>query len=99
MVNCSAKGGKILRNHWYKEPQGWYKSDAILILKAKLFLINKKAMHHYLKSIKVTKRNFNIISERIRYSGETKIVIPQGNPNKTPNIQYSKHLEEKPVNV
>jgi len=31
MVNCSAKGGKILRNHWYKEPQGWYKSDAILI--------------------------------------------------------------------
>src|SRR5699024_2060269 len=69
------------------------------ILKEKLFLISKKDMHSYLRNIKVTKRNFNIISEKIRSSGEIKIIIPRGNPNRTPNIQYSKHLEEKPVNV
>lgn len=68
------------------------------ILKARLFLINKERIHHYLENFKVTKNNFMRVSERIRHLDETKKVISKSN-NRTPNVQYSEHLEEKPVNV
>lgn len=35
MVNRSAKGGTTLRKGWYKRPQPWYISDAIIILRLK----------------------------------------------------------------
>lgn len=69
------------------------------ILKVKAFLIAKQHIHEYLEPFKVTKENFMVISQRMRSRTELKKSINPEKNKRTPNIQFSKHIKEQPVNV
>src|SRR5699024_5328101 len=86
MVNCSAKGGKILRNHWYKEPQGWYKSDAIL----NLYTIYLKYIKYQEKTI-VTLMAIVLSKSIARCLYDKPIDKPY---RKLEKIDYKQHLNE-----
>jgi len=73
-------------------------SSASQLKKIKCFLVSKKAIQDHVATFRIDKAKFMEEAKRTRNNDKNKICLSKTG-GKTPNLQYSKHLEEKPVNI